>query len=85
MQKLQNRGGSGLVTLPKTFLERDGLVDDAGEPDDAHLTVDRLGERAYVVRVCDGDVPELTECEAIQRIAAERMLDEDVFGQQQGE
>jgi hypothetical protein len=81
MQKLQNRSGSGLVTLPKDFLERDGLIDEAGEPDDAHLTVDRLGERAYIVRVCDGDVPELSECEAVRRLAAERMIDEDVFGQ----
>ncbi|GCF13240.1 hypothetical protein Harman_11750 [Haloarcula mannanilytica] len=85
MQKLQNRSGSGLVTLPKDFLERDGLLNSDGDPDEAHLTVDRLGERAYVVRVCDGDVPELSECEAIQRLAAERMVDEDVFGQQKGE
>ncbi|WP_424001182.1 hypothetical protein ACOZ4I_15680 [Haloarcula salina] len=81
MQKLQNRSGSGLVTLPKDFLERDGLIDDGGEPSEAHLTVDRLGERAYVVRVCDGDVPELSECEAVRRLAAERMVDEDVSGQ----
>jgi len=81
MQKLQNRSGSGLVTLPKDFLERDGLLNSDGDPDEAHLTVDRLGERAYVVRVCDGDVPELSECEAIQRLAAERIVDEDVFGQ----
>lgn len=85
MQKLQHRSGSGLVTIPKQFLERDGLIDDAGEPDDAHLTVDRLGERAYVVRVCDGDVPELSECDVIQRLAAKRIVDEDVFGQQKGE
>lgn len=85
MQQLQNRGGSGLVTVPKDFLERDGLLDESGEPEDAHLTVERLGERAYVVRVCDGDVPELSECEFIQRIAAERVLDEDVFGRRQGE
>jgi hypothetical protein len=85
MQQLQNHGGSGVVTVPKDFLERDGLVDDDGDPADAHLTVDRLGDRAYVVRVCDGDVPELTECEAIRRIAAERVLDEDVLGRQQDE
>ncbi|MFC7026371.1 hypothetical protein ACFQJ5_16695 [Halomicroarcula sp. GCM10025324] len=76
MQKLQNRDGSGVVTIPKYDLERDGLVDENGEPDDVHLTVDRLDERAYVVRVCDGDIPELHECEAIQRVAAERLLDE---------
>jgi len=82
MQKLQNRSGSGLVTLPKDFLERDGLLNSDGEPDEAHLTVDRLDERTYVVRVCDGDVPELSECEAIQRLAAERIIDEDMFGRQ---
>ncbi|WP_254271101.1 hypothetical protein [Haloarcula marina] len=85
MQKLQNRNGSGVVTVPKSFLDRDGLLDEDGEPDESHLMVERLGERAYVVRVCDGDIPELSECEEIQRIAAERMLDEDVFGRRQGE
>ncbi|GGN92288.1 hypothetical protein [Haloarcula pellucida] len=85
MQKLQSRGGSGMVTVPKEFLDRDGLLDDDGEPETAHLTVERLGERAYVVRVCDGDIPELAECEEIRRIAAERVLDEDVFGRRQGE
>ena len=75
MQKLQNRDGSGVVTIPKHDLERDGLVDDEGEPAEVHLTVDRLDERAYVVRVCDGDIPELRECEAVRRIAAERLLE----------
>ncbi|MFC6757892.1 MULTISPECIES: hypothetical protein [Haloarcula] len=85
MQKLQNRDGSGVVTIPKDDLERDGLLDDDGEPSEHHLTVDRLGERAYVVRVCDGDVPELAECEVVRRLAAERILDEDVFGERRGE
>ena len=84
MQKLQNRDGSGVVTIPKDDLERDGLLD-GDEPAEKHLTVDRLGERTYVVRVCDGDIPELADCPEIRRIAAERMLDEDVFGQSQAE
>lgn len=84
MQKLQNRDGSGVVTIPKDDLERDGLLD-GDEPSEHHLTVDRLGERAYLVRVCDGDIPELWECPEIRRIAVERMLDEDVFGEQRGE
>jgi len=84
MQKLQNRDGSGVVTIPKDDLERDGLLD-GGEPSEHHLTVDRLGERAYLVRVCDGDVPELADCEVVRRVAAERILNEDVFGQRQGE
>jgi len=81
MQKLQNHDGSGVVTVPKTFLDRDGLLDDDGEPAEAHLAIDRLDERAYVVRVCDGDVPELTECEVIQRLAAEKLLAEDMIGE----
>jgi len=83
MQKLQNRNGSGVVTIPKDDLERDGLLTEDGEPADMHLTVDRLGERAYVVRLCDGDVLELPDCSVIRRIAAERMLDEDSFGEWQ--
>ncbi|MFC6975672.1 hypothetical protein ACFQL1_15015 [Halomicroarcula sp. GCM10025709] len=83
MQTLQKRGGSGLVTIPKDDLERDGLVDDDGEPADVHLSVERLGERVWVVRVCDGSIPELRECEEVKRIAAERVLDEDVYGEQQ--
>jgi hypothetical protein len=67
------------VTLSKSFLERDGLLDSDGDPDEAHLTVDRLGE-TIVVRVCDGDVPELSERGAIQRLAAERIVEEAVFG-----
>jgi len=84
MQKLQNRDGSGVVTIPKDDLERDGLLD-GNEPSEHHLTVDRLGERAYLVRVCDGDIPEVADCEVVRRIAAERILDEDVFGERQGE
>lgn len=80
MQKLQDRNGSGVVTLPKSYLDRDGLLTEDGEIPETHLAVERLGERAYVVRVCDGDVPELAECELIRRIAAERVLDEDVLG-----
>lgn len=85
MQKLQNRNGSGVVTIPKDDLERDGLLTDNGQVAEKHLTVDRLGERAYVVRVRDGDVPELAECKVVRRLAAERLLDEDVFGRRQGE
>jgi len=60
-------------------------LDDDGEPSRNHLTVDRLGERASVVRVCNGDVPRLAECEVGQRLAAKRILDEDVFGEWRGE
>jgi len=80
MQKLQNHDGSGVVTIPKGDLERDGLLDADGDPDDStNLTIDRLDERVYVVRMCDGDIPELAECEGIQRVAAQQLMSEDVF------
>jgi len=79
MQKLQNHDGSGLVTIPKRFLERDGLVSDSGQPKDGRqLTVDRLDDGFYAVRFCDGDVPELSECEVVQRLAAHQALQQDL-------
>ena len=82
MQKLRNMDGTGSVTIPKDDLDRDGLVDDDGElPDDQHVVVDRLDEGCYAIRFVDsGDVPELAECEAIERIAAQRMLQQDALG-----
>lgn len=82
MQKLRDDGGSGLVTIPKKYLERDDVLDDDGDvPDEQRLTVDRLGRRAYLVRLTDGgSLPELHECEAVRRVAAERMLTEDAYG-----
>ncbi|QCC47528.1 hypothetical protein [Halobellus limi] len=79
MQKLRDDNGSGLVTIPKNFLERDDVFDDDGEvPDEQNLTVDRLGERTYVVRlVDDGHYPDLIECEEIERLAAQRILQID--------
>ncbi|MFC6864172.1 hypothetical protein ACFQGE_11985 [Halomicroarcula sp. GCM10025817] len=62
------------MTIPKRDLERDGLVDDDGTPAGVHLTAERFDERAYVVRIYDDDIHELHECEAIQRVAAERVL-----------
>jgi len=87
MQKLQNHHGSGLVTIPKRHLERDGLVDADGQVvDQTRLTVDRLDDGVYAIRVCDdGDLPEISETKVVRRLAAERMLDEDVFGRRQGE
>jgi hypothetical protein len=82
MQKLRDDNGSGLVTIPKDFLERDDVFDDGEVPEQQNLTVDRLGERTYVVRlVDDGHYPELTECEEIERLAAQRILQEGSLGQ----
>lgn len=82
MQKLRNDSGSGLVTIPKGFLEQDDVLDGDDVPTELQLRVERLGRRAYVVRLCDdGRLPELHECEEIERLAAQRMLDENVFSQ----
>ena len=75
MQRLQNHDGSDIVTISKGDLERDILFDDDRQPmDDVTLVVDRLNEKVYVIRSCDGDVPELAEYEVIQRLAAHQML-----------
>ncbi|WP_135304109.1 hypothetical protein [Haloarcula amylovorans] len=89
-QALQSRSGSGLVTIPKEYLERDDLLDDYGEPADKQLTVERLDSGMYVIRVCedDGDLPEIRECPVIDQLAsqkAQQLLSENVFGQQQGD
>ena len=77
MQKLQNHGGSGVVTIPRDDLEKDGLLEEGELPDEQHLDVNRLGHRAYVVRIPeeDGDLPELAQCEVVERLAAKRALD----------
>lgn len=87
MQKLQNHHGSGLVTIPKRHLERDGLVDDDGQvADETQLTVERLDSGVYAIRVCvDDDLPELEDTTVVRRVAAERLLDEDVFGRTEAE
>lgn len=82
MQNLIRNHGSGMVTLPKDGLERDGLLDDDGKPLDGQMmTVDRLGEGCYLVRAVDGAVPEVSECPEVRRLAAEMMLDQDALGQ----
>lgn len=83
MRKLRDDGGSGLVTIPKKYLERDDVLDEDGTvPEEQRLTVDRLGRRAYLVRLTDdGSLPELHECEAVRRVAAQRVLEEDAYGQ----
>ena len=76
MRQLIKQHGSSMVTLPKNGLERDGLVDEDGEPvEQQSAVVDRLGKRCYLVRLADGDVPEVTETEVVKRLAAQRMLD----------
>lgn len=82
MQKLQNHGGSGVVTVPKSYLERDDVLVDGELPDEQRLTVDRLGRRTYVVRLTDeGSLPDLLECEVVERLAAQRLLNQNAFGE----
>ena len=79
MQKLQDHGGSGVVTLPRDELQKDAVLDDGEIPDEQHLDVERMGRRTYVVRIPedDGELPELTECDFVKRLAAQRALDLD--------
>ncbi|WP_435147638.1 hypothetical protein [Halobaculum sp. P14] len=82
MQTLQNKSGSGVVTLPKSFLQRDDVLDDGEIPNEQNLLVDRLGRRVYLVRLVDGGtIPEAEESEAVQRIVARKLMDQDALGQ----
>ncbi len=55
--KLQERGGSGTVTLDKGDLRLDGFVDEDGNILEQEMHVQRVGEGAYLVRaVVDGNV-----------------------------
>lgn len=73
MQQLYNNDGSGVVTIPKKYLEIDELLsDEGGIPDSQPCDVDRLGRRTYIVRFPDGDgLRDLEETSVIQRIAAQ--------------
>jgi len=84
MQKLRTDGSSGLVTIPRAFLEKDDVLDDGEVPNERQVDVERLGERAYLVRVADdGMLPDPQECEVVERLAAQRILNEDAYGRQQ--
>ncbi|MFC7070567.1 hypothetical protein ACFQL9_13015 [Halobaculum lipolyticum] len=81
MQTLQNKSGSGIVTLPKADLDRDEVLDDGEIPAEQNLVVDRLGRRVYLVRlVDDGHIPNPEETEVVERLAAQRLMQQDAFG-----
>jgi len=84
MQKLRGDGSSALVTIPKRFLERDGVLEEGEAPEEQNVAVDRLDERAYVVLI-DGEdgFPDLSECERVRQIVAEKLMDRDALGQPQ--
>ena len=85
MRKLQANGGSGLVALPKDGLGRDGVLDDDGSiPGGQPVVVDRLGRRVYLVRIVDdAQVPDAEETEAVERLAAQRLMQQDALGRTQ--
>ena len=77
MQVLQQKNLSGVVTIPKEHLERDGVLEDGEFPDEQNLVVDRVGRQQYLVRIVEGgDVPELEEAEVVQRVAAKIAVSE---------
>jgi len=82
MQKLRDDGGSALATIPRQYLERDGVLDEDGEvPENQSIAVDRIGDRAYVVLVSDGSaLPDFEDTETVQRIVAQKLLRQDTFG-----
>lgn len=72
MQTLQDKSGSGVVTIPRGDLDRDDILVDGDVPDEQCVDVERLGRRAYVVRFPEnGQLPELAESPLLQRIAAQ--------------
>ncbi|GGL57555.1 hypothetical protein [Halocalculus aciditolerans] len=82
MQQLTVRGSSGMVTIPKDHLRRDGVIDD-DFPDDfsQSVVVDRLARGEYLVRlVDDGEVPDLRDSDAVQQAAAQLVFEEDYRG-----
>jgi len=81
MQTLTRKGSSGIVTLPKDYLLRDDVLEDGDVPEEQNLVVDRLGRRAYLVRlVDDGTIPDPEQTEVVERLAARRMMQQDAFG-----
>lgn len=83
MQSLQDKSGSGVVTIPKDYLERDDVLKPTGElPDEQNLSVERLGRRVYVVRLPErGTLPDLENCEFVERLAAHRLMNQNALGQ----
>lgn len=78
MQVLQQKNRSGVVTIPKEHLERDGVLED-GDPEEQNLVVDRIGRQQYLVRMVEGgNVPDLEEAEVVQRVAAKIAMEKEL-------
>jgi len=84
MQKLRGDGSSALVTIPKRFLERDGVISDSEIPEDQNVVVDRLDERAYVVLLAeDSEFPDIEDTERVRRIAADMLINKGLMNETQ--
>jgi hypothetical protein len=77
MRKLRSISGSGHISLPKTQLEKDGLVDNGEIVEDQQVDIERVDERSYLVRFPDddGNVPELSEADVVQKQVAMQVMD----------
>ncbi|NEU56743.1 hypothetical protein [Halorussus sp. MSC15.2] len=52
---------SGIVTVPKEYLERDGLVDDDGNVESANIHFNYDGEGRYELVILDEDCQPLDQ------------------------
>ena len=77
MQKLRDDGGSGLVTIPKRYLDKDDVLEEGEIPEEIAVDVERLDRRTYAVRISeDGEFPELQDADFIERIVGQRLFSE---------
>lgn len=62
-QKLQTSGGSARVTIPESILEEEGWNSADEIPEGQRVSITRLDERCYVVRLPtdEGEIPDLDE------------------------
>jgi len=78
------RGNIG-VSLPKEDLIEEGVLDEDGTvPDDQRATVDRMGNRTYLVRLSadDGSLPDVRETDVVERLVGQRLMEMDAFSGQ---
>jgi hypothetical protein len=81
LQQLREKTGSAVVTIPKDELRADGVLEDGEIPDQQTVDVEKLGERAFLVRIVDeGEVPAVEECDVVRRLAADIVLSREPNG-----
>jgi hypothetical protein len=74
-ETLRILSGSGYVNLPKRELRKDGLVEDDEVVEDQEYKVEKMGHRAYLVRLPEDEeeLPPLEETEVVQQQVALEM------------